>query len=82
MEAGSLHVQIGILCLSTRKRLSFIVLIDSVSVNNNKFFSQALKYYVGLFVLCSNYRQYIALNLLNFCEVLLSVCLFIYWHWQ
>jgi hypothetical protein len=51
MEVGSLHKQIGILCSSTRKlRLSFIVLADSISVNN-KFFSLALKYYICLFVL-------------------------------
>jgi len=52
MEVGSLHKQIGVLWLSTRKlRLSFIVLADSISVNNNKFFSLGLKYYVCLFVL-------------------------------
>jgi len=80
MNVGSLHVQIGVLCLSTRKHcLSFIVFIHSVSLN--KFFSHTLKYYVGLFVLCSNYRQYLALNLLTSlgCGMLLSVYLFIYW---
>jgi len=78
MEVGSLHVQIGVLCLSTKKRcLSFIVMIASVSVNN-KFFSHALKYYVGLFVLCSNYRQYMALNLLNFCGGVVCYCQCVY----
>jgi len=45
---------------------------DCFSISKQQIFSHALNYYVGLFVLCSNYRQYMALN---FCA---TVSVFIY----